>query len=62
MKKEHDKKRLKLAGELAMKLIADYPLYASTSGITYEEAIAVARALYGDKKWIDEALNLEREE
>lgn len=34
-------------GEIAMELIADYPLYASTSGITYDEAIRVAQALFG---------------
>lgn len=34
-------------GEIAMELIADYPLYASTSGITYEEAIGVAKAIFG---------------
>ena len=33
------------AGELAMEIIRDYPLYASTSGITYAEAIRVAEAL-----------------
>lgn len=34
-------------GEIAMELIADHPLYASTSGITYEEAIGVARVIFG---------------
>lgn len=34
-------------GEIAMELIADHPLYASTSGITYEEAIAVAKVIFG---------------
>ena len=34
-------------GELAMQIISDHPLYASTSGITYPQAIAVARALIG---------------
>lgn len=34
-------------GEIAMGLIADYPLYASTSGITYEEAIGVAKVIFG---------------
>lgn len=32
-------------GEKAMAYIADYPLYASTSGITYEEAIAIANII-----------------
>lgn len=35
-------------GETAMELIADYPLYASTSNITYDEAIAVAKIFFGD--------------
>lgn len=34
-------------GEIAMELIADHPLYASTSGISYEEAIAVAKVIFG---------------
>lgn len=41
-------------GDKAMKLISDYPLYASTSGITYDEAVAVAKALYGED-WEKEA-------
>lgn len=32
-------------GERAMEYISDYPLYAKTSGITYEEAIAIAEVL-----------------
>lgn len=35
-------------GEIAMELISDYPLYASTSNITYEEAIEVAKIFFGD--------------
>lgn len=35
-------------GEIAMGLISDHPLYASTSGITYEEAIAIAKVLFGN--------------
>ena len=35
-------------GEIAMELIADYPLYASTSNISYDEAIAVAHIFFGD--------------
>lgn len=35
-------------GEIAMELIADYPLYASTSNISYDEAIAVAQIFFGD--------------
>lgn len=34
-------------GEIAMELISDHPLYASTSGITYEEAIGVAQVIFG---------------
>ena len=34
-------------GEIAMELIGDHPLYASTCGITYPEAIAVAKVLFG---------------
>lgn len=34
-------------GEIAMELIADYPLYASTSNISYDEAIAVAQVIFG---------------
>lgn len=32
-------------GDKALKLVGDYPLYASTSGITYEEAIVIALVL-----------------
>lgn len=35
-------------GKLAMELIAEYPLYAKTSGITYDEAIELAKVLYPD--------------
>ncbi len=44
-------------GEMAMQIIGDYPLYASTSGITYEEAIAVAMVFVPDgnfKAFLDE--------
>ena len=37
-------------GELAMEIISDYPLYASTCGITYEEAIEIAKVLEPDLK------------
>lgn len=48
-KAKHD---IKTLGKLAMELIADYPLYAHTSGITYEEAIMVALIFYPDaKQW-----------
>lgn len=35
-------------GEIAMELISGYPLYASTSNISYDEAIAVAKVIFGD--------------
>lgn len=39
-------------GELAMEIIADYPLYAKTSGITYQEAILLALVFEPDMtKW-----------
>lgn len=39
-------------GEIAMEIIADHPLYASTSGIGYDEAIAIARIVTGEKDLI----------
>jgi hypothetical protein len=36
------KEQKEVIGNLAMEVIADYPLYASTSGITFDEAIAIA--------------------
>lgn len=44
-------------GEIAMELIADHPLYASTSGITYEEAIGVARVIFGNDLFAVKAEN-----
>lgn len=44
-KTKHD---IETLGKLAMELIGDYPLYAHTSGITYEEAIMLALVLYPD--------------
>ena len=35
-------------GEIAMELIGEYPLYAATSNISYDEAIAIAKVLHGD--------------
>lgn len=32
-------------GQVALDAIGEYPLYASTSGVTYQEAIAVALVL-----------------
>lgn len=34
-----------ILGEQAIEIIRDYPLYASTSGITYDEAIAIAKII-----------------
>jgi len=39
---------MKEKGELALKYISGYPLYASTSNITYNQAILVAEALNPD--------------
>ena len=39
------KKMVEQAGEEAMEFIADYPLYAATSNITYEDAILIALVL-----------------
>ena len=39
------KKQCTRIGDRALELVGDYPLYASTSGITYEEAIVIALAL-----------------
>jgi deoxyhypusine synthase len=39
---------IKKIGEYAMEIIMDYPLYASTSGITYEEAIQIAKIFEPD--------------
>lgn len=48
--------RLEHVGELAMQYIGDYPLYASTSGITYDEAIAIAKVL--NKDWQAEMVEM----
>lgn len=54
-------------GEIAMELISDHPLYASTSGITYEEAIGIAQVIFGHdlvgaKREIERVENLTMEE
>jgi len=54
-------------GEIAMELIADHPLYAHTSGITYPEAIAIAKVIFGQdlraaKAENDRVANLPMEE
>ena len=43
------KEQIRVKGEDAMSVISDYPLYASTSGITYEEAMAIAKII--DPEW-----------
>lgn len=35
-------------GQMALELVADYPLYASTSNISYDDAIAIAKILFGN--------------
>lgn len=48
-KTKHD---IETLGKLAIELIANYPLYARTSGITYQEAILLAMVLYPNtKEW-----------
>lgn len=48
-----------ILGEQAMEYISDYPLYVSgTSNITYEQAIAVAKAL--NKDWRSEMVEMAR--
>lgn len=59
----------KVKGERAMRFIADHPLYASTCGISYDQAVRVAKALLGTnwEKQLDaieafEKLSLEEQE
>ena len=47
------RRKLEKNKEAAMELISDYPIYASVSGITYEEAIDIAVALNFDPKDVD---------
>ena len=47
-------------GEQAMAIIADYPLYASTCGITYDEAIAIAKVLAPVSEWAEWIKELEK--
>lgn len=54
-------------GDIAMELIADHPLYASTCGISYEDAIGVAQVIFGKdlraaKKEIDRIESMSFEE
>lgn len=39
------RKMVEQAGEQALELISDYPLYAATSNITYTDAILIAVVL-----------------
>lgn len=45
-------------GELAMEYISDYPLYAHTGGITYAQAIRVAKAL--NPQWVQEQEKMQK--
>lgn len=54
-------------GDIALEIIAGHPLYASTSGVTYDEAIAIAKVIAGPdlvayKKEMDRIDNLSVEE
>lgn len=51
MQVKRTKEDLKLKGEMAMQIISDYPLYASTCGITYEQAIELAKVLVPMSQW-----------
>lgn len=42
---------LELKGKMAMQIISDYPLYASTCGITYDQAIEIAKVLVPMDQW-----------
>lgn len=46
--KSMPKKMVEQAGKEAMDFISDYPLYAATSNITYEDAILIAIVLGAD--------------
>lgn len=48
----------KKLGNQALEYISDYPLYASTCNISYEQAIRVAKALNRD--WQAEMEEIER--
>jgi len=48
--KQFEEKTIEELGRMAFDLIEDYPLYASCSGITYEEGINIAKVLFGDIK------------
>ena len=47
------RRKLERNKEAAMELIGDYPIYASTSGIGYEEAIEIAVALNFDPNEVE---------
>lgn len=46
--KKLPKRMVKQAGEEAMAYISDYPIYATTSNISYEDAILIAIVLGAD--------------
>lgn len=48
------RRKLEKNPELARELIADYPLYASTSALTYPEMIDICVALNLDEEEIDD--------
>lgn len=50
IQKYFEKKDFEKLGNMAFDLIADYPLYASCDGITYEDGIAIAEIIFGDIK------------
>lgn len=43
-----DKRTLAEWGDKALEMISDYPLYASSSNISYEEAIIIAMIIFED--------------
>lgn len=48
-------------GEKALEIVSDYPLYASSSNISYGEAIAIATLVGGDIRKQERTDNLMRE-
>lgn len=51
------KAQIETLGKKAMLIIEDYPLYAHTSGISYEEAIAIAKVFVPVSGWDDYLTN-----
>lgn len=50
----------KALGEQAMGIIRDYPLYASTSGITYDDAIEIAKIVDTNFYKLTKIITIER--